>query len=91
LFGRAAVDQVCADVPPQPGIQKFARSPWLSRPSGRLRVSGAGPIGMPLRGGTGCLAPEGAGSSPQYSRHRPYRMAKGQPQPQAQRLSFFMT
>jgi hypothetical protein len=64
------VDQVGSDVP-QPGIQEFAQPPRLSRPSGRLRVSGAGPIRVALCRVTGSLATEGAGGSPQYGRHPP--------------------
>lgn len=61
-----APGQVCPDVPPQPGIQKFARPPPGVRRTDTIRSAHRG------------LAAHRAGSPPQYRGHRPSRVAVGQ-------------
>lgn len=89
LFGRAALSQVCPDVLPQPGVQKFARSPWLTSPGGCQRVRRAGTIGSAPYRVAGRLAAHGARGSSQHPGHHPQRMAMGQAQ--AQSLTVFRT
>ena len=88
LLGRTPFGQLCSDVLPQPGIQEFAWSPRLTGPRRGQRVRGARPIGAPHRV-AGPLAAYGAGRSPQHPRHRPHRLATGQPQTQG--FTFFST
>ena len=89
LLGRAALAQVGPDILPQPGIQEFARPPRLTGSGGRLCLRRAGAIGAAPRRVAGQLAAHGAGRSSQHPRHRPQRMAVGQPQTQG--LTFFGT
>ncbi len=89
LLGRAALGQLRPHVLPQPGIQEFARSPWLTGSGGRQRLRRAGPIGAAAHRVAGLLAAHGAGRSSQHPRHRPQRMAAGQPQTQG--FTFFGT
>jgi len=44
LFGRAVKSQVCPDILPQPGIQEFARPPWVTGPGRRQGVRRAGTL-----------------------------------------------
>ena len=46
LLGRAALGQLRPHVLPQPGIQEFARSPWLTGPGGRQRLRRTGTIAV---------------------------------------------
>lgn len=88
LLGRTALGQLRPHVLPQPGIQEFARPPRLTSSSRRQGLRRAGPIRSPHRV-PGVLAAHGAGRSPQHRRHRPQRMAAGQPQTQG--FTFFST
>jgi hypothetical protein len=89
LFGRAPAGQVSPDVPPQPGVQEFARSSRLTPPGRRQRVPRTGPIRLPPGGVAGKLAAHGAGRSPQDRGHRSQRLPLEQAQ--AQGLTFFET
>lgn len=70
-----ALGQVCPDVPPQPGVQEFARPPPGMRRTDTIRSAPRG------------LAAHRAGSPPQYHGHHPSRIAVRQSQ--AQGLTFF--
>ena len=60
LFGRTPLSQMRPHVLPQPGIQEFARPPWLTDPSRCQGVRRAGPIG-PLHRVAGARTAHGAG------------------------------
>ena len=70
LLGRAALDQVGSDVLPQPGIQEFAGSPWLTGAGCRPRLGRAGAIGTAPRRVAGVFAAHGAGGASQNRGHR---------------------
>jgi hypothetical protein len=78
LLGRAALRQMRPHILPQPGIQEFARSPWLTGSGGRLNLRRTGAIGTTSRRVAGQLAAHSAGSASQHARHRSERMAVGQ-------------
>jgi hypothetical protein len=73
---------ICSGAPPRPapGIQEFARSPWLTGSSHRQGVRRTGPIRSASRHGAGHCATDGAGGAAQHHRPRPQRMAVGQPE-----------
>ena len=89
LFGRATLGQLRPHVLPQPGIQEFAGSPWLTGSGGRQRLRRTGAIGAAPRGVAAQLAAHGAGGAAQLPRHRPERMAVGEAQTQG--LTVFST
>ena len=89
LLGRAALGPLRPHVLPQPGIQEFAGSPWLTGSGGRLDLRRTGAIGAAPRAVASRLAAHGAGGASQHPRPRPERMAVGQAQ--AQGLTFFRT
>ena len=89
LLGRAALRQMRPHILPQPGIQEFAGSPWLARPTGCSRVCRARAIQAAPSRVAGALTAHGAGRSPQHPRHHPQRMAMGQAQ--TQRLTVCVT
>ena len=64
-----APGQVCPDVPPQPGVQKFARPPPGIRRTDTIRSTARG------------LATHRTESPPQYHGHRPSPIAVGRPCP----------
>ena len=89
LLGRAALRQMRPHILPQPGIQEFAGSPWLTGSGDRLNLRRAGPIGMAPRRVAGVFATQGAGRSAQDPRQHAPRLSLGQAQ--AQGLSVFST
>ena len=80
LFGREAPSQVCPDGLPQPGVQEYVLTPWLT-------VPGPPPGCTPYRHDT--VSPLPRWGPTQHRRHRPQRMAVGQSQ--AHGLTFFDT
>jgi hypothetical protein len=74
---------------PQPGIQEFAGSPWLTGSGDRLDLRRTGAIGAASRAVASRLAAQGAGGASQHPRHRPKRVAVGQAQTQG--LTVFRT
>jgi hypothetical protein len=88
LFGRAAFRQMRPHLLPQPGVQKFTGSPWLTGSGGRLDRRRTGTIGAAPRGVAGPLAAHGAGGPPQHRRHCPQRMAVCQAQAHGLRHSY---
>ena len=89
LLGRAALRQMCLNILPQPRVHEFARPPRLTGSGGRLRLSGAGPIGTAPRRVAGVFAAQGAGRSAQDPRQRAQRLSLGQTQTQG--LTVFST
>jgi hypothetical protein len=86
LFRRTAVFEVGLDILPQPGIQEFARSPWLTGSGDRLSLRRADAIGVAPRRVAGAFPAEGAGGAAQYPGHHPERMALGEAQAQSRSL-----
>ena len=89
LFGRVARGQLRPHGLPQPWIQEFAGSPWLTGSGGRLDLRRTGAIGVASRAVASRLAAHGAGGASQHPRHRPERVAMGQAQTQG--LTIFRT
>jgi len=80
LFRRAPTGQACSDIPPQPGVQEFARPPGVTAPDGGQAVRRTGTIRLPPSGVAGVLAAHAARRSPQDGGHRSQRLPLGQAQ-----------